>query len=185
MRKSFGLLFSGLFVVLLANFSYGASMALSDFKFGTNSMVVDSQGFIYVVGQGSKGVLCAKYDPSIPSPIWKVESPRDVIGGTEDIKISEKTGRVYTTVALNPGGSGGVGAGGLTTCYDSNSGKVVWQKVIINGVGGQDGTNHLALDNSGKFLYVVGRTTNGGQPHTDILTVQYDALSGDEKWVLT
>jgi uncharacterized delta-60 repeat protein len=154
-------------------------------------IAVDSNGDVYVTGPGynressnsNYDYVTIKYDGQTSVTIWENiynGPPGNGVDRAEDITI-DSNGYIYVT-----GKSRGVGTDDdcLTIKYDAD-GNQLWEARYNNDlINGRDGAHTIVVDNSG-YAYIAGWSWGGASNKDDVLTVKYDADTGDLIWAST
>lgn len=145
------------------------------------AMWLTGNSALYVTGSITDTLLdyaTIKYLPTSGDSLWMAQYNGPASGNDVARAISiGASNNVYVT-----GGSQGVGTGyDYATIKYNSSGEVQWISRYNGGANGDDQALALAVYSSTR-VYVTGHSLNTGSFY-DIVTVSYNASTGDEQWV--
>ncbi|MEJ8802689.1 outer membrane protein assembly factor BamB family protein [Pontibacter sp. H249] len=149
-----------------------------------NKIATDEAGDLYIIGssQGSDNrnqSLTLKFSTADGRLLWEQAFRIGMFSDAQDIKFDNQ-GAVYV-LSTTDGGPERTLSNITTTKINSADGTVLWGKTYDGGVNGSDTPKAIALDNQ-EGVYVVGSSAGAGTG-TDIVTIKYNAETGEQEWL--
>ncbi len=126
---------------------------------------------VYVAGATPLGSVLLSYDSATGLRKWTSR-----LDGTPVASVVAPDGSMVLV-------TGGANAGNyITAAFDSLSGARLWESIFDAGPASEDIASDLVVSSDGLHVVVTG-TSGVDHPSSDIVTISYDALTGQRDWV--